>query len=43
MFPPMTPPPFGWNGPDDDPRDGPTQGVTSVTDWRKKSANTLAG
>ena len=22
MFPPMTPPPFGWNGPDDDPRDG---------------------
>ena len=21
MFPPMTPPPFGWNGPDDDPRD----------------------
>ena len=22
MFPPMTPPPFGWNVPDDDPRDG---------------------
>lgn len=22
MFPPITPPPFGWNGPDDDPRDG---------------------
>lgn len=22
MFPPMTPPPFGWNSPDDDPRDG---------------------
>lgn len=22
MFPPMTPPPFGWNGPDDGPRDG---------------------
>ena len=22
MFPTMTPPPFGWNGPDDDPRDG---------------------
>ena len=22
MFPPMTPPPFGWNGLDDDPRDG---------------------
>ena len=22
MFPPITPPPFGWNGPDDDSRDG---------------------
>ena len=22
MFPPITPPPFGWNGPDDDLRDG---------------------
>lgn len=26
-----------------DPGMAPTQGVTSATDWRKKSANTLAG
>ena len=26
-----------------DPGATPAQGVTSATDWRKKSANTLAG
>jgi hypothetical protein len=26
-----------------DPGAAPTQGVTSATDWRKKSANTPAG
>ena len=26
-----------------DPGAAPTQGVTSAPDWRKKSANTLAG